>query len=573
MLSRAFMALALMLMAYADADAQVPHRYDVVIDEFLTDPAPVVALPNASFVELKNLSATAFHLMNWKIGNGSNAATIKTDLILKPDSFVIVCPVSAMDSYNKYGSVIGVSSFPSLAKNGGLLELIAPGGGIIHVIQYDRSWYQNAVAEDGGWSLEMIDPKYPCTGYQNWIASHDPTGGTPGRRNSADAPNADQRPPALLRSFATDPTHVTLIFDEPLDSATAGHASYYEIDNSIGRAYRSYPQAPVFNQVQLQFNQPLNPGQAYQVTVHSVTDCSGNEIGGFNTAKTGLAIEPDTQDIVINEIMFNPPSYGYDYVEFYNRSQRVFDLNHLYLASRGLNGDPADPKMLNPYTLLFFPGEYYVVTENGAWVTQQYSVQTPAHLLTIPQLPSMPDDNGRIVLLNAAGTFIDALDYDHSWHFSLITNEEGVALERLSSSLPTQDQSNWSSAASTAKYGTPTARNSQSAESNTSAAELTVTPKIFSPDNDGNDDYCFIHYHLPEAGYVANVLIFDANGRTVRKLNQNSTLAQEGSFRWDGLDDAQRRLPVGNYIIYVELFNGGGIVKKFREVVTLAVKL
>ena len=323
----------------------------------------------------------------------------------------------------------------------------------------------------------------------------------------------------------------------------------------------------------LQLNQPLNSTPVYQVTVHGVDDCSGNAIGGFNIAKTGIAIVPDTQDIVLNEILFNPPSYGYDYVEIYNRSQHIFNLDHLYLSNLNLNGTANDPKLLSDQPILFFPGEYYVFTENPDWVTQQYSVEHPDKLLAVPALPAMPDDNGSIALLNQSGNFVDALSYDHSWHFSLITNEEGVALERLSSSLPTQDQSNWSSAAQTAGYGTPTYQNSQTVEGNTSANELTVVPKIFSPDNDGYDDFCFIHYLLPETGYLANIVIFDANGRTVRKLVQNNTLTQEGTIKWDGLDDRQQRLPVGNYIIYVELFNGKGIVKKFREVVTLAIKL
>ncbi|MEI9935352.1 MAG: hypothetical protein WDM71_11015 [Ferruginibacter sp.] len=42
--------------------------------------------------------------------------------------------------------------------------------------------------------------------------------------------------------------------------------------------------------------------------------------------------------------------------------------------------------------------------------------------------------------------------------------------------------------------------------------EITVSPEIFSPDNDGVDDFATINYNFPEPGYVANITIFDCFG-------------------------------------------------------------
>ena len=56
----------------------------------------------------------------------------------------------------------------------------------------------------------------------NWKASTDASGGTPGRKNSVDGINADANSPKLLRAFAPDNTDtVTLVYDEPLDSTKA----------------------------------------------------------------------------------------------------------------------------------------------------------------------------------------------------------------------------------------------------------------------------------------------------------------------------------------------------------------
>ena len=66
-----------------------------------------------------------------------------------------------------------------------------------------------------------------------------------------------------------------------------------------------------------------------------------------------------------------------------------------------------------------------------------------------------------MVGLNFQGIVVDEVKYKDDWHFQLIDNAEGVALERIDPGKPGQDPDNWHSAASTAGYGTPTYKNSQ----------------------------------------------------------------------------------------------------------------
>src|SRR4030095_12523233 len=96
-----------------------------------------------------------------------------------------------------------------------------------------------------------------------------------------------------------------------------------------------------------------------------------------------------------------------------------------------------------------------------------------------------------------------------------------------------------------------------------------VIPKSFSPDNDGRDDVATIQYKTTEPGYIANITIYDANGRPVRNLVKNGTLGLQGNWTWDGLNDKRGKLPVGTYILFTEIFNLNGKKEVFRNVVVL----
>jgi hypothetical protein len=245
----------------------------------------------------------------------------------------------------------------------------------------------------------------------------------------------------------------------------------------------------------------------------------------------------------------------------------------LYIATRNATGQLTAVTPLSSASYLFFPGEYRVFTENRLWLQQQYLVKDSGVIVEVPSLPSMPDNKGSLVLINLQGAIIDELHYDEQWHFALISDKEGVALERISYNGPTQDKSNWMSAASTVGFGTPGYQHSQLIADGQVQGQVTIQPAVFSPDNDGWNDFATIAYQLSEPGYVANIRIFDVNGHRVRYLVQNATLPAAGQFRWDGLDDNLNQLPVGVYIVLTEIFNLQGKTKKFKQVVTLARKL
>lgn len=548
----------------------VPFQYDVVINELMADQTPIVGLPDAEWIELRNNSPFDINLQGWRLSKPSALSGPMPNYLLRADSFVIVCTGSAVAALSAFGPVISVTSFPSLSNAGDLIILTAPSGNTIHAVNYSDAWYQNDLKKEGGWTLEMIDARNPCAGISNWKASVDPSGGTPGRKNSIDASNPDNVSPKLLRAYATDSVTVTLVFDEPMDSTRALSPANYVISDGIGSPLSVRPVAPLFNQVSLNLAIALARNRVYTVTASTSTDCAGNPIGSVNTARVGLAERIDSFDIVINEILFNPRPTSNDYVELYNRSNKILSLKNLSIANRNTAGSVSSINQLSTDDYLLFPHEFIVVTNSKALVLTDYVATNPDAFIELSSMPSYSDADGNVIILNEQGIIVDQLSYTDKWHFKLITNREGVALERIDYHAPTQNQDNWLSAASSVGYGTPTYKNSQFRADAGVQGEVTIEPEVFSPDNDGFDDFAIIRYAFPEPGYVINITIFDAIGRPVRSLQRNALSGINGYYRWDGLNDKNQKLPVGMYVIYAEIFNLQGKTKKFKKTIVLA---
>ena len=211
-----------------------------------------------------------------------------------------------------------------------------------------------------------------------------------------------------------------------------------------------------------------------------------------------------------------------------------------------------------------------VITESKVLVLNNYIANNPDAFIEISSMPSFNDDKSNVIILNEQGNIADEVAYSNKWHFKLISNEEGVSLERIDYDAPSQNEENWHSAATSVGYGTPTYKNSQYRIDASVQGEITVTPDIVSPDNDGMDDFATINYSFPESGYIAGITIFDAAGGPVRYLQRNALCGIKGYFRWDGLGEKNQKLPVGIYIVYTEVFNLKGKTKKFKNVIVLA---
>src|SRR5690348_15889463 len=103
----------------------------------MADPSPQVSLPNAEWIELKNISSVPVSLAGWKVGDATSLSGPLPNFNLKADSVVIVCSANAVAALSAYGPTIAVTSFPSLDNSGDQLYLKDAGGKTIHSVAYN----------------------------------------------------------------------------------------------------------------------------------------------------------------------------------------------------------------------------------------------------------------------------------------------------------------------------------------------------------------------------------------------------------------------------------------------------
>jgi hypothetical protein len=540
---------------------------DVIITEIFADPTPVIGLPDAEFVEVFNRSSKIINLSGWKFTDGSSTAVLPSYLI-QPNEYLILTSTTSTSLYSTFGSVIGVSNFPTLNNTGDNLILKRGDDLVIDQISYTDSWYQDEDKKQGGYTLELIDPSNPCGEEDNWIASESTIGGTPGTQNSVFANKPDVTGPKLISAIPISATEITVRFSEKLDDQLPV-VTDFTITPAIAFSQISFMDASL-KIFQMTLSSSLQSGTTYTITAANIFDCNMNSIDpGFNSILFGLPEVADSLDIVINEILFNPRPTGVDFVEVYNNSSKFINLKNWSLANYE-NGSLLNAKIIITEDFLLSPNQYLVFTDDAQVVKGEYISSVEENLFEVSGLPGLNDDEGTIALADHQNNIVDFFSYTDDYHSIFIDDDEGVSLERISFTAPTIDKENWKSASSTNGFATPGYVNSNVNGAQT-AGKITINPEVFQPIT-GQPSFTQIQYNFDQGGFVANVKILDFQGREVKQIVNNATLGTEGFFRWDGDTDDGSKARTGYYVVWVQVFNANGQLETFRKRVVVASK-
>ena len=494
---------------------------------------------------------------------------------------MILCHDDAVNLFLVFGSSKGFISFKIL-NLGSDLALFDDRNHLISSVDFDVSWHSASYKEEGGWSLEQIDENNPCTGKLNWNSSVSGAGGTPGKCNSIKeinivAPNLDYIIPISSNTIAVQ-------YNQNMNIE-----SLHNIENYLIKEIQINPieinLIPNKNDyAELVFEQDFYEGELYTLNIKNICNCKDIVLDGDIDMEFGLPSDVENNDVIINEILFDPISPGVEYLEIYNRSEKVINLSELLVGTiKESFPNPADTvlKTICQEQRILLPKTYMLLSTDNDIVISQYltdeeNLSTKLHhnFLETKELPSFPNEEGVIIICNKSREIIDEVYYSEKMHYDLLVETKGVSLERISFENSSLDKTNWHSASYNVNYGTPGYENSMAMNEviENGNDEIYISPEIFSPDGDGFDDNCAIYYKFNENGFTLNIKIFNSKGILTRNLLHNNLVADEGNVIWDGRDNNSHRVEPGIYIVQAEFFDLKGFVKRIKKVVTVATK-
>ena len=369
----------------------------------------------------------------------------------------------------------------------------------------------------------------------------------------------DNEAPMVQDAFVIGDNLIELQFSEPVTSSAESITNYsLNFGNGnpllVTRSITGY---------ELMFNNPFNANDTLVLGISNISDLSGNILN------TNIDIVvPDTAglgDLLINEILFDPLSGGYDYVEIYNASSVSVDLFGYMLAD--YDDGIGNFKSIDQHFFLN-PEGFAVFTEDSMAILNEYISNDPNAFVQM-DIPTFPNDSATVYILSPDSNIIDGFSYNDDMHFELINDPEGVSLEKIDPYGASSNVMLWHSASENSGWGTPGKMNSQNYNTEMRSSVFEVQTKVFSPDNDGVEDIALFKYNLSYPGFVGSVHIYDNLGRLIKRVLNNELLGNAGILSWDGTNELGQKAAVGIYMVYFEYFNSSGDIFSQKSAVTL----
>jgi hypothetical protein len=535
----------------------LPEPFDIVINELYPAPDVESLLPQVEFVEIYNRSDKLLRLEGVTISDASTSAGIDA-IVLFPKSYAVICDDNNSFLFADSVKIAEVGTLPSLNNTDDVITL-SLNGTVIDQVTYTDDWYGEI--DPCCTTLERKNPNDLCRETDAWFPSTNTIGGTPGFENSVFS--TDETIFELLSASVVSLNEVELHFSGKTDSASLVNASV-----SIGNSNLSFASSnPSFSTGVFASNTDFERGKVYEIQVGGIEDCAGF---ATNTFSTEVYLH-QSGDVILNEVLFDPTTTGSDFVELKNTT--VFDIS--------LNGwsfgyyNPEDSLIYLPFEStanVITSAQHLALTEAPSKVINDYP-NAVAENVVLNDLPSLSNDAGSVMIFDQFNELMDQFDYTADMHFALLDNVDGVSLERISSTEPTNEAYNWHSASSAVNFATPGYENSQHNEAFVAETMVSLTSEFVSPDNDGYQEVVGISYQLTDPGYSISIKVFNDKGYEIKTVTSNELIGASGIINWDGTNDLNEKADIGIHIVYVMLFNLRGTKQEFRLPVVVSSKL
>lgn len=556
---------------------------DIVISEILFN----ATSDGDEYVEFYNQSDKIIDLSEMKLAKWDDSKASNLDMkdfIADSDRPIIVYPneyfvltkdkekVLSQKQVAKPDNIFNTDQFLSLSSSEDRIYLLNRGDRIIDQAYYQESFHNLNLSSFDGVSLEKTNLSDDGFCPMSWHSASEESGfGTPTSINSQGTANATNGAFAVANSYFIDSLSVKIRFNQNV-------SPYYQATSSNFFLNQLNPDTVIYNpghaSVQLNFTQAFAENTKYELEIKdNITTCSGDVLDISTLYYVGIPLKVDSNDLVINEILFNPLGDNKTYIECYNKSNKIIDLSEIKLGV--LDDDEINPRdVISEELLVVFPEDYFVLTKDKENVIEQFYVKNPSRLFETSELPSFSSSNDYVYILDRGDRIIDKAYYNSDFHNPILSDNEGVSLEKINPDLDALSASSWHSASQSSGFGTPTYQNSQFSDSDAKANQtISFEYETFSPDMDGYNDYLIINYKLEKSGYAASVKIYNSKGQPIIDLVDKEFTGLQGQWTWEGRDSNQKSSPLGIYILVFEFVHADGEIIQEKRVCTLAGKI
>ena len=416
------------------------------------------------WVELYNNTLDSINIRNWKIRN-KNAKwyTITgANFYIFPDSYLVITKSDTIFSFHQEipSPVLICPALPStfMVNTGDTISIHDSTDAVVDSVFYEPSW-----GGSDGKSLERISTDVSPFLSANWGTSLDPTGSTPGKKNSIAARQYDLK--ITYFSAVLSSSDSTLNFRINVKNSGSRSISSFEAEVFLDYNGDFLPQPGELVGTSDKI-QGLNAGDSIQIVLPKVPIAGITSRNNLSTVNAIAYIEfaPDqdttdnimwsrlqvsysTKSLVVNEIMYAPRSPEPEWVELYNTSNNSVNLNGFTLA------DNSGTKAIITSDDYLFPSNDYVVIAHDTAIFNIYRGIRGKVLIT--KIPSLNNAGDVVAIHDACGGMIDSVNYASSWG----GNSGGKSLERILPAGDSNDPQNFETSMDSSG-GTPARINS-----------------------------------------------------------------------------------------------------------------
>ncbi|TXC85340.1 lamin tail domain-containing protein [Luteibaculum oceani] len=402
-----------------------PKPLELIISELMIDPSPSVGLPETEYIELFNTSNQYISSDSFTLYLNEKVIPLPHFLIA-PETYLLLIPPgeTTLDSIS---NAVRTNSTFQLPNQSAVVSIIHHQD-MVDSLAYNANWFLPVEKNNGGWSLEIINPGGKCLGSNNYRFSESEVGGTPGMENSIFEPNF-MGPKNRVEKVVVTSNSIRIHLNFEVDSTTLS-------TGTINLLNRQVKEVTILSKsIELQMQKAYSAGEQDQIIIAGFENCMGQKLD--TTMSIFWAPSPSSGEIIISEIMFDPSPNIYleetEYLELLNPS--LFPIN---LYGTAILGDTIWEN------LLLEPGSTLVLHSN----------QNPPPLeglfaRAMNWSPILLTNSGKeIYISNNIGDTLFALSYSPSMHSTVDAVEGGVSLElRQSQLVCLQAESNWMSSA------------------------------------------------------------------------------------------------------------------------------